>query len=148
MRVWGALLAVTAMLAFAGPASADVVGAPQVITDQASDTETDATPQPEPDATYEDDGSDIPAVDDGTPAPEPPPDASGRRGEIHVLDSTATSSPPPSAAAAQGAPARPAAAAPPATLPFTGPHAGVLALIGLALLTSGSGLLARTNRRS
>jgi hypothetical protein len=150
MRLWGVLLALAATLAFAGPAAADTVGQPQVITDQASNTEpapeTDAAPQPqpqpEPDAAYADDGSDIPAADDGTPAPEPPPDASGRRGEIHVLDATTQSAP---AAPAPAAPAPAAARASTAAapqLPFTGPHAGALALIGLALLAAGSGLLA------
>jgi hypothetical protein len=130
------LAAIVASLVLAAPAMAQepAVGAPQVITDQASDTE----PAPEPGATYESDGSDIPAVDDGTPAPEPPPDASGRRGEIHVLDSTATS---PSTPAAQAPAATHTATAAP-QLPFTGPHAVVMALLGLALLAAGSGLLA------
>lgn len=133
------LATIIASLVFATPAMAQEpgVGAPQVITDQASDTE----PAPEPDATYQDDGSDIPAVDDGTPAPEPPPDASGQRGEIQVLDATTQSAP----AAPAPAPAAPAARASTAAapqLPFTGPHALDLALIGLALLIAGSGLLA------
>jgi hypothetical protein len=125
------LLVAVVCLTFAAPAMAQepvVVGEPQVVTDQASETE--------PDATFDDDeGSDIPAVDDGTPAPEPAPDASGRRGEIHVLDATSASTPPantPRASAAAATPAR--------TLPFTGVNAGLLALVGLALLASGAAL--------
>src|SRR3954453_5166808 len=95
MRAWGPLLATTALLVFAAPAAADSVGEPQVITDQATETEPAPVDEaPEPDASYdEEDGSDVPAADDGPPAPEPPPDASGRRGEIHELDATSTSSP-------------------------------------------------------
>jgi hypothetical protein len=118
------LLAVVVCLAFAAPAMAQepTVGEPQVITDQATETE--------PDVTLEDEGSELNAVDDGTPAPEPEPDASGRRGEIHVLDAKSSSSP--AAAAPTATPAR--------TLPFTGPHAAVLALVGLVLLAAGSAL--------
>src|SRR4051812_27204331 len=102
-----------------------VVGEPQVVTDQATETE--------PEATYDDDeGSDIPAVDDGTLAPEPEPDASGRRGEIHVLDATSASSPAPAAPATAHAPAR--------TLPFTGVNAALLALVGLGLVAAGAAL--------
>jgi hypothetical protein len=132
------LAGIVVSLAFAAPAMAQapVVGEPQVIDDQASETEP---APPEPDATFEDDGSETTAVDDGTPAPEPPPDASGRRGEIHVLDATSTSSPAP---AASKPPAATAArtAAPARTLPFTGPDAGVLALLGLCLVAAGSAL--------
>jgi hypothetical protein len=135
------------VLAFAGPAAADTVGEPQVVTDQASNTEpapapeTDAAPQPQPQPAPADDGSDVPAADDGPPLPEPPPDASGRRGEIHVLDATTQSAPTAPAPAPAAPTARSSTAAAP-ELPFTGPHAGALALIGLALLAAGSGLLA------
>jgi hypothetical protein len=108
------------------------VGEPQVITDQANETE------PASGVTFEDDGSEITAVDDGTPAPEPPPDASGRRGEIHVLDSTAASSPQPAATPRATATAR--AAAPARELPFTGVNAGLVALLGLALVAAGTRL--------
>jgi hypothetical protein len=123
-----ALAGIVASFAFAAPALAQepVVGAPTVIDDQATETE------PAPDSVLEDDGSDIPYADDGAPAPEPPPDASGRRGEIHVLDATSASAPAPAAAPATTAPAR--------TLPFTGPHAGILALVGLALVAAGVAL--------
>jgi hypothetical protein len=118
------LLGVIVCLAFAAPAMAQepVVGEPQVVTDQATETE--------PDVTFEDEGSELTAVDDGTPAPEPKPDASGRRGEIHVLDAKSSSSP--AAAAPTAAPAR--------TLPFTGVNAGVLALFGAAFLAAGVAL--------
>ncbi|MEA2412867.1 MAG: hypothetical protein QOC77_3428 [Thermoleophilaceae bacterium] len=148
MRLSGVLLALAATLAFAGPAAADTVGEPQVITDQASNTEpapapeADAAPQPQPEPDAAPDGSDVPATDDGPPLPEPPPDASGRRGEIHVLDATTQSTPAaPAPAAPAPAPARASTAAAP-QLPFTGPHAGALALVGLALMAAGSGLLA------
>ena len=136
-----ALAGFFASFAFAAPAMAQepVVSEPQVITDQASETEP-ATPEPDPG--FEDDGSTIPYADDGTPAPEPAPDASGRRGEIHVLDATSASSPAPIAAR----PARASTA--PQQLPFTGPHAGVLALIGLALLAAGAVLLSASRGTS
>src|SRR4051794_8526033 len=105
------LAAIAISLLFAAPAMAQE---PQVITDQATETEPAA---PEPDPTYDDDGSDIPAADDGTPAPEPAPDASGRRGEIHVLDATSASS-------TAAAPTQPAALAS-SQLPFTGDHPGL-----------------------
>jgi hypothetical protein len=126
------LLGVIVCLAFASPAMAQEppVGGPQVITDQATETE--------PDVTFEDDGSELAPADDGTPAPEPEPDASGRRGEIHVLDATSASSP--ATPASSAAAAAPAPAAAPRTLPFTGPHAGVLALLGLAFVAAGSAL--------
>jgi hypothetical protein len=144
------LLVLLALLLFAAaPAMAQdgtAVGEGQVITDIATETE----PPP-----GEDDGTDIPPVDDGTPAAEPPePDASGRRGEVHVLDSAtesdapatpapAPSTSPPATAAASpaAAPARPVAASA-KNLPFTGVDAGPLVLIGLALLGAGGGLLA------
>jgi hypothetical protein len=93
--------------------------------------------------TFEDDGSEITAVDDGTPTPEPPPDASGRRGEIHVLDSKATSSPAraPAVRAPAAAPA-PTPARARQTLPFTGVNAGLVALLGLALVAAGTRLRA------
>jgi hypothetical protein len=125
------LLGIVLSLAFAAPATAQdaAVGEPSVITDPA--TETEPTPT---ESTFEDDGSsDVTAVDDGTPAPEPEADASGRRGEIHVLDATSSSSPAPASPAAS-------ARAPAGTLPFTGPHAAVLALVGLALLATGARL--------
>src|SRR4051794_20969614 len=90
MRLLAVLIASLASFAFtAAPAlaqdAAPPVGQGQVITEIATEVE----PPP-----GEDDGTDIPpAVDDGTPAPEPQPDASGRRGEIHVLDSATSSSP-------------------------------------------------------
>jgi hypothetical protein len=127
------LAAIALSLVFAAPAMAQepAVGEPQVVTDQASETE------PAGGVTLEDDGSEITPADDGTPAPEPAPDASGRRGEIHVLDATSTSSPAPAAST-------PAAAAPAArparTLPFTGVNAGLLAALGLALLAAGVAL--------
>jgi hypothetical protein len=134
------LIALLAFLLLAAPAMAQepapTVGSGQVVTDPGSETE--------PPAAGQDDGSDIPAVDDGTPQPEPAPDASGRRGEVHVLDSARSrhaQSPSPAAVPAQShaaaAPGRPAAT----TLPFTGVNAGLLALIGAALL--GTGLVAR-----
>lgn len=141
------LLVLLASLLFAAPAMAqDVpeVGQGQVITDIATEVEPPAG---------EDDGSDIPPVDDGQPAAEPEPDASGRRGEVHVLDSATQSDAP----AAPAPTATPAAAQPTATapvravrrsrggsgsLPFTGVDAGPILLIGLALLGAGSGLLA------
>src|SRR3954466_8586434 len=148
MRLLAVLIASLAFTALtAAPTLAQdeaPVGEGQVITDIATEIE----PPP-----GEDDGTDIPPVDDGTPAPAPEPDASGRRGEVPVLDSAQSSSPTPSAATpspatvpepvrAAAIPARPATAAPAKTLPFTGVNAGVLALIGLALLAAGSGLLA------
>ena len=151
MRLLPVLLASIVALAFAAPAMAQdgTVGQGQVITDIATETE----PPP-----GEDDGSDIPPVDDGQPAAEPPePDASGRRGEVHVLDSATESEAPatpapaavvpstvtPATVAASSAPitARPHAATA-KTLPFTGIDAGALGLVGLALLGSGAGLLA------
>src|SRR3954471_16387867 len=149
MRLLLVLLASLVALAFAAPAMAQdgTVGQGQVITDIATETE----PPP-----GEDDGTDIPPVDDGQPAAEPEPDASGRRGEVHVLDSATESEAPatpapvsvpatatPATAAASSAPAasRPRAASA-KTLPFTGIDAGPLVLIGLALLGSGAGLLA------
>jgi hypothetical protein len=148
MRLLPVLLASLVALAFAAPAMAQdgTVGQGQVITDIATETE----PPP-----GEDDGTDIPPVDDGEPAAEPEPDASGRRGEVHVLDSAteseapatpapvsvpATATPPTAAASSAPITARPHAAA--ASLPFTGVDAGPLVLIGLALLGSGVGLLA------
>jgi hypothetical protein len=139
MRLLAVLIA---SLVFAAPAMAQddpTVGQGQVITDMATETE----PPP-----GEDDGTDIPPVDDGTPAPEPEPDASGRRGEIHVLDSATSSKSPTTAAPATAAAspvrtaARPQAGAGARALPFTGIDAGPLALIGLALLGAGGGLLA------
>jgi hypothetical protein len=132
------LAALMASLVLAGPAMADdttAVGQGQVITDQATETE--------PAPAVGGDGSDVPYADDGTPAPEPAPDASGRRGEIHVLGSTTSSNAPPVSAPAPASAPAAAAAAPTAakTLPFTGVNAGALALIGLALL--GSGVLVR-----
>jgi hypothetical protein len=143
------LAVLIASLVFAAPALAQddaTVGDGQVITDMATEVE----PPP-----GEDDGTDIPPVDDGTPAREPEPDATGRRGEIHVLDSATSSSPAtPSAAtpraysqaaAPAAATTTPAAARPTGTaktLPFTGVDAAPLALIGLALLAAGAGLLA------
>jgi cytoskeletal protein RodZ len=145
------LVMLIASLVFAAPALAQepqpdaTVGQGQVITDIATEVE----PPP-----GEDDGTDIPpAVDDGTPAPEPQPDATGRRGEIHVLDSATSSSPTSAAPAATPSPAAvpdpaPAAATPARsaatakTLPFTGVDAAPLALIGLALVAAGAGLLA------
>src|SRR3954467_7708261 len=101
MRLLLVLLASLVALAFAAPAMAQdgTVGQGQVITDIATETE----PPP-----GEDDGSDIPPVDGGHPPATPPePDASGRRGEVHVLDSatesqvpTSTSRPPSAAPAA------------------------------------------------
>src|SRR3954467_1534073 len=80
-----ASLAFTALTAAPALAQDEApVGEGQVITDIATEVE----PPP-----GEDDGTDIPPVDDGTPAPEPEPDASGRRGEVHVLDSATSSSP-------------------------------------------------------
>src|SRR4051794_10392739 len=141
MRAWAPLMATTMLLVFAGPAAADTVSEPQVITDQATETEPAPVEEaPEPDASYDDDAADAPAADDGTPAPEPPPDASGRRGEIHVLDATSASSPAAASPPAASAPAPAAPAARARTLPFTGPHAGVLALVGLALLAAGFAL--------
>src|SRR3954469_14390188 len=104
MRLLLVLLASLVALAFAAPAMAQdgTVGQGQVITDIATETE----PPP-----GEDDGTDIPPVDDGQPAAEPEPDASGRRGEVHVLDSATESQVP-------AAPA-PAPAASPAAVPVT-----------------------------
>lgn len=139
-----ASLASAFTFAFAAPAMAQdeaPVGQGQVITDIATEVE----PPP-----GEDDGTDIPpAVDDGTPAPEPEPDATGRRGEIHVLDSATSSSPAPSpsptAAVAPPSPSPAAVTPEPAaprgatakTLPFTGVDPTPLALAGLALLAAG-----------
>jgi hypothetical protein len=127
------MAALLSSFVLAGPALADdaTVGPGQVITDPSAETE----PAP-------------PVADDGYVSDDPPPpDASGRRGEVHVLDSASTSSAP---AATPAAPA--SAAVTPAraarrggttgTLPFTGIDAGPLALIGLTLLACGSGLLA------
>ena len=133
MRVRILLAALLASVALAGPAFAQTVGEGQVVTDPAAETE-----QVPPDTT------DVPAADDGAPQPEPPPDASGRRGEIHVLDATASTSPAPSPPAPAQAPTPATSPAPVATaaqLPFTGVDAGALALIGLALLAGGTGLL-------
>jgi hypothetical protein len=135
VRCLGALIAaLLSSFVLAGPALADdpIVGPGQVITDPSAETE----PAP-------------PVADDGYVSDDPPPpDASGRRGEVHVLDSASTSSAPSATPAAPAraavTPARSAAARPAATgtLPFTGVDAGALALIGVALLACGSGLLA------
>src|SRR4051812_34108104 len=128
------LLVLLASLLLAAPAMAQepqapTVGPGQVITDQATETEDDAT--------------DVPYADDGQPAPEPEPDASGRRGEVHVLDAVSSSSPSPAAVNAPTThPIRAERAATgtgsrPAELPFTGVDAWELALIGSALLVSG-----------
>jgi hypothetical protein len=134
VRAWGAFLAVAGALAIASPAAAaDTVGEGLVITDPAAATET-APPPPVADSGAEQaDSPPAGAVDPGAP---PPPDASGRRGELHVLTSRATSSTPPPARPA-GAPASRAA-----TLPFTGVDAGAVALLGLALLAAGTGVRA------
>jgi hypothetical protein len=125
------------LFVLAGPALADdaTVGPGQVITDPSAETE----PPPEPPV----------AADGQVSADPPPPDASGRRGEVHVLDSASTSSAPSATPAAPAraavTPARAATAGRPTatgTLPFTGVNAGALALIGVALLACGSGLLA------
>jgi hypothetical protein len=79
--------------------------------------------------TFEDEGSELSAVDDGIPGPAPEPDASGRRGEIHVLDATSSTSP-----------VRASSSEPVQTLPFTGPHAAVLALLGLVFVAAGAAL--------
>jgi hypothetical protein len=105
-------------LALAGPAAAapgdPVVGEGIVVTDPAGETEPpEVDEEPEP-------------VSDDVPAPEP--DASGKRGELHVLGAETSSSPAPAAAPA---------AAPADTLPFTGLDAWVLALAGSALLAAG-----------
>src|SRR4051812_37828646 len=98
-----------ASLVFAAPAMAAPdddapVGQGQVITDIATEVEPPAG---------EDDGTAIPpAVDDGTPAAAPEPDATGRRGEVHVLDSATSSSPATPSAATPRAPSK---AAVPAT---------------------------------
>jgi hypothetical protein len=127
------IAALSSSFVLAGPALADdpTVGPGQVITDPSAEVE------PEP-----------PVADEGHVSDDPPPpDASGRRGEVHVLDSASTSSAPSATPAAPASaavtPAR-ATAHPAATgtLPFTGVDAGALALIGVALLAGGSGLLA------
>lgn len=145
MRCLGALIAaLLSSFVLTGPALADdgTVGTGQVITDPSAETE----PAPAADDT---DDPDVPVADDGEVVVEepPPPDASGRRGEVHVLDSAAESSAPAAAPAPAATPS--AAAAAPAragrrtgTLPFTGVDAGALLLVGLALLAGGSGLLA------
>jgi hypothetical protein len=148
VRLLVIVAALLASLAITGPAAADdpptavTVGEGQVITDPASETE------PADAVDTSNDGSDVPAADDGEPGPKPPPDASGRSGELHVLGSGATAySAPPAAAAAPAAASAPAPAIRTAvarrrgTLPFTGVDAGALALVGLALLVAGSGLL-------
>jgi hypothetical protein len=122
VRATSALASILAMLALAAPAAAQeaVVGEGTVITDPASETET-----PEP-------ADDLPEPEsDDVPAPEP--DASGKRGELHVLGTETASSP------------SRTGAAPASTLPFTGVEAWVLALAGLALL--GSGLAVRRATR-
>jgi hypothetical protein len=131
------MAALLSSFVLAGPALADdaTVGPGQVITDPSAETE----PAP-------------PVVDDGYVSDDPPPpDASGRRGEVHVLDSASTSGAPSATPAAPAraavtpagaAAARPAATGRAGTLPFTGVDAGALALIGVALLACGSGLLA------
>jgi hypothetical protein len=130
------LAALLSSFVLAGPALADdaTVGPGQVITDPSAETE----PAP-------------PVADDGYVSDDPPPpDASGRRGEVHVLDSASTSSAPSATPAAParaavtpaGTTTRRAATRRAGTLPFTGVDAGALALIGAALLACGSGLLA------
>jgi hypothetical protein len=131
------MAALLSSFVLAGTALADdgTVGPGQVITDPSAETE----PAP-------------PVADDGFVSDDPPPpDASGRRGEVHVLDSASTSSAPSATPAAPAraavTPARRVAARPAptgraGTLPFTGVDAGALALIGVALLACGSGLLA------
>ena len=137
MRCLGALIAaLLSSFVLAGPALADdvTVGPGQVITDPSAETE----PAP-------------PVADDGYVSDDPPPpDASGRRGEVHVLDSASTSGAPSATPAAPARAAvtpartttRPAATRRAGTLPFTGVDAGALALIGVALLACGSGLFA------
>ncbi len=100
------------------------LGPGAVITDDAGQTE----PAPVP--------------SDGAVDPSPP-----KRGEVHVLDTATASSPPPPAANTSAVPAAAAApvatprrttAAPArATLPFTGVNAGLIALIGAAMLATG-----------
>jgi hypothetical protein len=130
------MVALLSSFVLAGSALADdaTIGPGQVITDPSAETE----PAP-------------PVATDGQVSEDPPPpDASGRRGEVHVLDGASTSSAPsttpaaPVRAAATPAAAatRPAATASARTLPFTGVDAGALALVGVALLACGSGLLA------
>jgi hypothetical protein len=128
VRYLGAVIAaLLSSFALAGPALADdaTVGPGQVVTDPSAETE--------PAAPVAGDGAEDPDAP-ATDAPAPPPDASGRRGEVHVLGTHAHST----------VPATPAAASPTAagTLPFTGIDAGALLLMGLALLAGGSGLLA------
>jgi hypothetical protein len=144
VRYLGAVIAaLLSSFALAGPALADdaTVGPGQVVTDPSAETEPAAPVAgdgaEDPDAPAADaEDPDFPVPDDGdvTDAPAPPPDASGRRGEVHVLGTHAHST----------VPATPAAASPTAarTLPFTGIDAGALLLMGLALLAGGSGLLA------
>jgi hypothetical protein len=135
VRCLGVLIAaLLSSLVLTGPALADdaTVGPGQVITDPSAETEPDP-----------------PVADDGYVSDDPPPpDASGRRGEVHVLDSASTSSAPsatpaaPASAAVTPARATVRPASTTRTLPFTGVNAGALALIGFALLAGGSGLLA------
>jgi len=146
MRLLAVLIASFAFTAAPALAQDEApVGEGHVITEIATEVE----PPP-----GEDDATDIPPVDDGTPASEPEPDASGRRGEIHVLDSATSSSPTaaattptpspapvPAPARAAATPAQPATATA-KTLPFTGVNAWALALIGATMLAAGYGLRA------
>jgi hypothetical protein len=140
VRCLGALIAaLLTSFALAGPALAaddGTVGSGQVVTDPTAETEPapDAEESQDPE---ESEDPDAPVADDGeaTETEPPPPDASGQRGEVHVLGTQAHSTTPAPAAASP----RPAAAK---TLPFTGVDAGALLLVGLALLACGSGLLA------
>jgi hypothetical protein len=143
-----AVVAIAALLALAAPAMAQTavdpgttavqqdgieppddgtVGPGIVITDPADETEPGEQDDPSDlaDATSEVDD----AADD---ADESDPAATPKRGELHVLGATASTRP-----AAVAAQPRAAASATPATLPFTGVNAGLIALAGAALLAAG-----------
>jgi hypothetical protein len=111
------------------PPDDGTVGPGQVITEPAEEV------QP---AAGGDDASgpeDVPLAADGDavdPSPDPP-----KRGELHVLGTGASSSNPAPVAAASTSAPRAAASAGPATLPFTGVNAGLLALAGATLLAAG-----------
>ena len=156
MRLWcaarilgGVRVALLVMLSLAFAAPAAFGQSPTVITDPAAETEpglageggdqytgVDGGEAVGPEAATDDD-AEAPAVDDGPiPSEPPPPDATGKRGELHVLGATSASSPAPPAARA----------APRSTLPFTGQDPAPIAGAGLLLLAAGLTLRRRDRR--
>jgi hypothetical protein len=135
------LVAIAALLALAVPAVAQTSADPGTTAVQQDGVEppessagpgtviTDPADETEP--AEEDDPAEPQAASGDDDAEDPPPTQT-KRGELHVLGTTASSKP-----AAVTAQPHTSAAATPDTLPFTGINAGVLALLGAALLAAG-----------